>query len=697
MQDIIEQKNLKLEITNSEVIEAQINQQNNSVKLKITNSEVIEAQINQQNNSVKLKITNSETQTNNSGENYLKLKIVPFLKRTPNYENQKWNPLYGYEDIEISEYGKIRSKRGRMRELKIDNDMTTQAEISLNKYKMDNGKWKRKIEKICYHVAKSFIPNPTGTPFVRYINETKYSNEVSPMINHYSNLKWYSGDEKYENMIWRVIPGYDENKISEYGHVVSTKLVLPKRIMPNETAAGILNIKLTSNGYEHLYKLVALTFVENPNNYQYIRHKDGDYKNIHYSNLEWVESLIENINDLIWKDIPDYPYYKISEYGHVMTCKKKIPKMMHTTKRSYRDNVFLTKGNVQKYFIVEELVAKIFLENPNNYKYIIHKDGDLSNYHYTNLEWSPTIEKINKKDKTEWKNIPLYPMYKISNKGEVKSFSYNVTKLLKQHEDENGYFNVHLYNSLGPKRFTVHRLVAICFLDNPLNKPMVDHIDRDRKNNNVENLRWATAKENAENRADDNDHRGKEIAKLNENDEILAIYKSGAEAGRQNNCSEDMICNCARGIANMYNGFKWMYLNDEEEIYELQEGEIFLDLNKEFEWGENLIYPNYKISNFGTLLNKNGYRKTLIPCSGYYNYCLSKEGINKPFRVHRIVALFFVEGRTEERNIVNHRDENKLNFHYTNLEWVTSKENMMHSANMRRFRKVVQELKQKFM
>ena len=44
----------------------------------------------------------------------------------------------------------------------------------------------------------------------------------------------------------------------------------------------------------------------------------------------------------------------------------------------------------------------------------------------------------------------------------------------------------------------IHRLVAMAFINNPDNKSCVDHIDRDRSNNNVENLQWVTSKENTE-------------------------------------------------------------------------------------------------------------------------------------------------------------------------------------------------------
>lgn len=52
---------------------------------------------------------------------------------------------------------------------------------------------------------------------------------------------------------------------------------------------------------------------------------------------------------------------------------------------------------------------------------------------------------------------------------------------------------------IGKKKYSVHRLIAEAFLDNPENKPTVDHINRIRDDNRVENLRWATMSEQLEN------------------------------------------------------------------------------------------------------------------------------------------------------------------------------------------------------
>lgn len=62
------------------------------------------------------------------------------------------------------------------------------------------------------------------------------------------------------------------------------------------------------------------------------------------------------------------------------------------------------------------------------------------------------------------------------------------------------YPTVRIHTLNGLKTFYVHRLVAEAFIPNPHNKPTVDHIDRNPHNNHVENLRWATYREQSKNR-----------------------------------------------------------------------------------------------------------------------------------------------------------------------------------------------------
>lgn len=93
--------------------------------------------------------------------------------------------------------------------------------------------------------------------------------------------------------------------------------------------------------------------------------------------------------------------------------------------------------------------------------------------------------------------ISGFPKYCISNRGRVMNILSG--KYLSTSRNKHGYLLVDLYNETSHKIFYVHRLVASYFIPNPENLCCVDHIDSDKTNNFVNNLRWVTYSENQNN------------------------------------------------------------------------------------------------------------------------------------------------------------------------------------------------------
>lgn len=118
-----------------------------------------------------------------------------------------------------------------------------------------------------------------------------------------------------------------------------------------------------------------------------------------------------------------------------------------------------------------------------------------------------------------WKNIEGYPNYMVSNMGRVKSLNYNHTgkeNILKTLLDGKGYYFVTIFKNKKPKCCRIHRLIAEAFIPNIENKPFIDHINTDKTDNRIENLRWVTHKENMNNQITtskmSNSHKGKHLS-----------------------------------------------------------------------------------------------------------------------------------------------------------------------------------------
>lgn len=143
-----------------------------------------------------------------------------------------------------------------------------------------------------------------------------------------------------------------------------------------------------------------------------------------------------------------------------------------------------------------------------------------------------------------WKKIEGFDNYYISNLGNVKNISTG--KILKQQNDKDNYHVIGLWKNKKGKTFKSHRLVAIHFIPNPYNKPMVNHINGIKNDNKVENLEWCTQSENMNHALKIGlkiPNKGKDckVSKLTE-EQVIEILKAKKQAGNKKYWGAKFFC-----------------------------------------------------------------------------------------------------------------------------------------------------------
>ncbi len=264
-----------------------------------------------------------------------------------------------------------------------------------------------------------------------------------------------------------------------------------------------------------------------------------------------------------------------------------------------------------------------------------------------------------------WKLAPIEDyknLYQISSNGRVKNRNGRILKTSIQ----NGYVSATLSSDYNVKRVLVHRLVALAFIPNPESKKFVNHKNRDKAGNCVENLEWVTSKENAQHARETGMKKGriKAVQQLDKCGNVIEEFESASDASRKTKIDRKTISDVCTGRTHTAGGYFWKFLTKNDNPV--------IDL-KDYETVPGFV-GLYKINKKGDIYSIRK-KQLLVP---WFNNGKAAIRINKDKKgfskyIYILVAETFIPN-PENKACVCHINGDQKDDRVENLKWASRSE-----------------------